>query len=717
MTLPIPGFIRGMKLTHMIGLTVSLGILVGLGVGLFFAQNEIRRELRTIQEMENAVKLVNLSTTLSSYIHEQQKERGATAVFITSEGRTFRAELTAQRKLTDEKRAVVRDTYQQALGLADGELTEKIRIVSDKMSRLDKLRSRVDSLRISRPEAIAEYTSINTDLIDIIGGFAHHLEDPQLSKDILLFSSFLAGKDHSGIERALGASGFAVGEFTEGHKQLLIERIVAQDALLDFYASQTEPSYAQAYEQILQSPSSKEVARLRQVALSGSPEEIARTSAKQWFDIITKKINLLKAHETKIADKLVAMSQKNSASAWSAIVRVAVITAIGLAIALLMSLYFMRAIATIFRSVLSPLEKLAQGDLDINLPPETKNEFGQVVGALKVFRQTAYARQKEEQEREIVLDKLALGLGRLSDGDFTRKIVNPFPPEYERLRTDFNRSLVSISHTLEEIVSCIYGLLDRAGTLSVAAGKLASRTNSQMQSLQEAASAMEELTASVASASKNATETAQFVKTFDRDTSSSVTIVGEAVTTMKEIESSSAEISNIVSMIEEIAFQTNLLALNAGVEAARAGDSGRGFAVVASEVRALAVRSSEAAKDITTLIKGNNEKVVEGVGLIEGVSNALSNMVDQTRQITENISSIAVSSQEQSTGLTEVNTAVNELDRVTQKNSDMVEDTKSTSAGIENDAARLSKLVASFKFGKDDAPAEFVDVEPERKIA
>jgi methyl-accepting chemotaxis protein len=176
-------------------------------------------------------------------------------------------------------------------------------------------------------------------------------------------------------------------------------------------------------------------------------------------------------------------------------------------------------------------------------------------------------------------------------------------------------------------------------------------------------------------------------------------VVRSAVTAMSEIKQSSEQITQIIGVIDEIAFQTNLLALNAGVEAARAGDSGRGFAVVAQEVRALAQRSAEAAKQIKTLIASSGQQVDRGVGLVSETGAALVGIVAKVAEIDSLILTIAQSSQEQAAGLSEVNTAVNQMDQVTQQNAAMVEETTAAAASLRGEAAELARRVSQFQLG------------------
>jgi len=201
------------------------------------------------------------------------------------------------------------------------------------------------------------------------------------------------------------------------------------------------------------------------------------------------------------------------------------------------------------------------------------------------------------------------------------------------------------------------------------------------------------------------------------DAERSGAVVRDAVSAMSEIENSAQQISQIIGVIDEIAFQTNLLALNAGVEAARAGDAGRGFAVVASEVRALAQRSADAAKEIKTLISASSQQVDRGVSLVGETGKVLERILTQVTQINGVVTEIAASAQEQATGLQQVNTAVNQMDQVTQQNAAMVEQATAASHALASEAETLARLISRFELGNAQQTAHRPQPSPGRKSA
>ena len=304
-----------------------------------------------------------------------------------------------------------------------------------------------------------------------------------------------------------------------------------------------------------------------------------------------------------------------------------------------------------------------------------------------------------EKAQAEVVDALRVGMHQLSEGDLTAEITSVFSSEYEQLRNDFNNAVSRLREAMLGVINNAESIRGEASDISNAADDLSRRTERQAATLEETAAALDELTISVRSAAEGAEQANQVVSTAKDNAESSGVVVREAVEAMGEIQSSSSQISRIISVIDDIAFQTNLLALNAGVEAARAGEAGRGFAVVASEVRALAQRSSDAAREINDLISASGQHVTRGVDLVGQAGEALGEIFESVLNISTHVSEIAISSNEQSTGLAEINTAVNQLDQVTQQNVAMFEETTAASHALTREAETLSETMSKFKTG------------------
>ncbi|WP_246810704.1 methyl-accepting chemotaxis protein [Ensifer sp. ENS09] len=367
---------------------------------------------------------------------------------------------------------------------------------------------------------------------------------------------------------------------------------------------------------------------------------------------------------------------------------------------------------------------VAEGQLDAQIElARNSDEIGDMGKALEVFRQgaitnrrleqdAAESRKRAEFERIAMQEKaeadaterlrvatsgLAAGLKRLASGDLAFQLNNAFAQDFEALRHDFNQSVAQLGTTLVQISGSISTLDTGTREIAVGTDDLSKRTEQQAASLEETAAALDEITVNVANSSKRTEEAKAVASRANHSAAESAQVVSHAEEAMRKIEESSQQISNIIGVIDEIAFQTNLLALNAGVEAARAGEAGKGFAVVAQEVRELAQRSAQAAKEIKGLIHNSSAEVENGVKLVRDAGSALKTISGFIVEINVHMESIATSAKEQSVGLAEVNTAVNAMDQTTQQNAAMVEQSNAASNTLANEAVRLRELVSQFK--------------------
>ena len=331
----------------------------------------------------------------------------------------------------------------------------------------------------------------------------------------------------------------------------------------------------------------------------------------------------------------------------------------------------------------------------------------------KVVKVVKFATDITERVRAV--NEIGAGLSQLADNNLQHRIERAFDPTFEKLRTDFNRSLEKLESAMSRVSDSADAIQTGAQQISVSSDDLSRRTEQQAANLEETAAALDEITATVKRSAEGAKQANAAASGAKDDAVRSGTVMGDAVSAMSEIEESSRKITQIIGVIDEIAFQTNLLALNAGVEAARAGDAGRGFAVVAQEVRALAQRSAEAAKEIKALIASSSDQVQRGVRLVGDTGKALDGIAVKVTQIDALIAEIAKSAQEQAVGLSEVNTAVNQMDQVTQQNSAMVEQATAAASGLKSEATELARLVERFRIAEGaHAPARLELVAPAR---
>ncbi|EEW24195.1 methyl-accepting chemotaxis protein [Rhodobacter ferrooxidans] len=381
------------------------------------------------------------------------------------------------------------------------------------------------------------------------------------------------------------------------------------------------------------------------------------------------------------------------------------------AAALALGIFFSRSITKPISRISQAMDSIANGNLNITIQDADRgDELGVIAHSVNALldKLTVAGIAEEERDRmqvelRHVVESLSAGMQELSMGNLTQPITDAFAEDYDGLRSDFNATLEKLSDTIVQVVEASQNIRARATEISSASEDLSRRTENQAAALEQTAAALDELTASVRSAAEGAIEVENIVQQARKEAEDSGAVVQGAVGAMAEIEKSSEQISQIIGAIDDIAFQTNLLALNAGVEAARAGDAGKGFAVVASEVRALAQRSSTAAKEIKTLIGTSAQHVGRGVDQVGKAGEALQSIVTSVANISTLVSTIAAGAAEQSTGLAEINIGVTQLDQVTQQNAAMVEESTAASHSLNHDATGLAELVAKFRVPQTEA--------------
>lgn len=403
-----------------------------------------------------------------------------------------------------------------------------------------------------------------------------------------------------------------------------------------------------------------------------------------------------------------------------------VISALLIVIGLVLSYVLGRLIASAVSKMAGAMERLARGEEGVRIEGvEHGHELGAMARSLQVFQETGRAkliaeanaerarlaaeedRLRQEAERltdakvmEHAFKQISVGLDALSGGDLTVR-VGAVDPRYTPIRDHFNSSVSILEETVGSVIGAIATIRSGLTEIASASNDLARRTEQQAASLEETVAALGEVTRGVNDTAEGAGQAQSAVSTARANAEKGGVIVSRAIQAMTEIQDSATKIGNIIGVIDEIAFQTNLLALNAGVEAARAGEAGKGFAVVAQEVRELAQRSAQAAKEIKNLISTSSAQVATGVDLVSESGSSLSQIVEQVAAMSSTVAEIAVAAREQATSLREVSAAGDQMDKVTQQNAAMVEETTAAAQNLTQETERLAELVGHFKVKPD----------------
>jgi len=499
---------------------------------------------------------------------------------------------------------------------------------------------------------------------------------------------------------------------TQAAQKARIEKL--RTAMADWRRDIAEPSMAMASDPARRTEAAELASRKSLTAIRAVQHELVAAAQERVA---------IRAKEVKDAQNLAHLSLLIGGAA-------------ALVIAGLMGWLLSHTIGAPVAAMSAAMRRLSAGEHDIEVPAVgRKDEVGQMADAVAVFKDAAMEKlrveaqaaahreaaeaERTQREREkaveaeadaLAINALGEGLDRMASGDLTFRITAQLAPKTAALKSNFNTAAERLRDALRGINGATGGIHAGSEEIAQASDDLSRRTEQQAASLEETAAALDQITATVRKTASGALEVSSLVAQARTGAERSGAIVEQAVSAMSQIETSSNQVNQIISVIDEIAFQTNLLALNAGVEAARAGEAGRGFAVVAQEVRALAQRSADAAKEIKTLISTSSQQVGAGVDLVAQTGEALRAIVGQVALIDALVKEIAASAQEQSTGLHQVNVAVNQMDQVVQQNAAMVEEATAATHSLRGEAGELAVLVSRFQVGSSQTDA----VQPSR---
>jgi methyl-accepting chemotaxis protein len=710
---------------------IAIACLLPLTAFTIFAGKDLLEKRAAFAGAESIAVVAQAAPMISNLVHELQKERGASAGFINSKGKSLADTLRNQRPSTDKMLATSRRQMEElAKSNAGTKFARDLDDAQSKLGGLQATRTAVDAFAIASQKSTEYYSTTIASLIAIIDSISEMSEDGRIVRQATALSSHVRRKEFAGQERAMGSVGFTSGEFAQEAYQAFTRAVNLGDAQAAAFRRNATAAQVEYVDDMLKGRVQDDLLRMRAIAVASPYSNNMRSiTGAQWFETATKYIDALKAAEDRLAADFISVVREVAGVArwgfWGVLALFIGLLAVTGFLAILVVLSITRPIG----QLVATMGELAQGHNDIDVQgTERGDEIGLMARAVLVFRDAAVEKihlegRAAEQRREVEEERrrnaeaeakaaaeqagavkaLADGLAKVSDGDLRVRLNDGFTDTYKQIRDDFNTTIERLQATIQSIAASTREVASTATEISSSTTNLSQRTEEQAASLEETSASMEEISATVKKNADNAQRANAFANGTREVADRGGAVVAEAVSAMARIEESSRKISDIISVIDEISRQTNLLALNAAVEAARAGDAGRGFAVVASEVRSLAQRSSQAAKDIKDLITNSSAQVQDGVALVNRAGASLGEIMDSIKKVAEIVSDIAAASGEQSSSLDQVNTALSQMDEVTQQNSALVEQNAAAAKALEQQSQGMDQQVSFFRI--DDAQA------------
>ncbi|NQY88347.1 MAG: methyl-accepting chemotaxis protein [Colwellia sp.] len=643
-------------------------VLIPLLATSYFSLSNLNALTSKQGQLENIQELISLTVANNALVHELQKERGATAVYLGSKGDKFSDELKEQRKLTNQAHINLNKKLKN-FSSSHENVNKILSTIQSGLLKLDSIRASSDDLSIPLTKAISYYTTQHHHMLSLTS-FLSVISPTETVGNAISYYAFLEAKERAGIERAVASGSFAKDAFTRAAFQKFINLVALQDSYLEQFTAKASLKNVNAYKNTLTNAAVVEVNRMREIAVSVGQNGPFNVDAGIWFKNATARINLLKEIENAVADEFIA-------------------------------------------------------DIETLLNKANNNVIADLVIIILTFTLTIFIIYiilanliKQLKEISITMEKVT------ENNDLTIQARVFGTDELGNIAKGLNKTLNTFSHAITEIKNNSVSLAASAQQSSIIVNNNVTSLQQQRDETAQIATAIEEMSATVQEVSRNANQAMSSTHQVNAKAIESQTVVGNSLAAINSLASEVSEIgsvisglhstttniSNVIGVIKGIADQTNLLALNAAIEAARAGDQGRGFAVVADEVRTLAQRTQDSTIEIEEIINqlqseanhantmaiATQKRADESIDGAHQIELSLTGIVTAVSDINLMIEQIATAAEEQVSVTEEINKNVNDIDKKSAEVTSGAQDVSLASNEQVEIANNLEKLAAKF---------------------